>query len=139
MSPDAATLEHELNLYKGLVEVSALINGITESEQLLPAIMDVARRVFCSEAASLFLVNEQGELELTASRGGLSDSFKGRLIIPRGKGIAGSVLETGDPVLVEDAYAGPRFFPEADRKTGFRTRSILCAALERNGRKVGVL
>src|SRR5947209_4943526 len=45
MSLSPVLLERQLKLYKGLVEVSALINAITESRELLPAILEVARRV----------------------------------------------------------------------------------------------
>src|SRR3954466_6768672 len=92
MALDTASLEHQLQLYKGLVEVSALINGITESAALLPAILDVARRVFHAEAASLLLIKGADELDLVAARGGISPELAARkIIVPRGKGIAGWV------------------------------------------------
>src|ERR1700761_9824137 len=101
MSLSPVSLERQLNLYKGLVEVSALINAITESSELLPAILEVARRVMEVEAASLFLVNAGGELELTCARGGAIDTVDAnsegpRIIVPRGRGIAGWVLEHGE-------------------------------------------
>ena len=43
MNPDAARLEKLLHVYKGLVEVSALINGITDSAELMPAILEIGR------------------------------------------------------------------------------------------------
>src|SRR4051812_42149847 len=104
MALDTASLEHQLQLYKGLVEVSALINGITESADLLPAVLDVARRVLHADAASLLLVNDGGELELVAARGGVSNSIAGRVIVPRGKGLAGWVMEHGEPLCIADAY-----------------------------------
>src|SRR5271170_7831702 len=124
------SLERQLKLYKGLVEVSALINAITESRELLPAILEVARRVMEVEAASLFLVNADNELELTCASGGAmpgasASAPAARIIVPRGRGIAGWVLEHGEALLVADAYSDPRFFADADKKTGFRTRSIL--------------
>ena len=131
-----------MKLYKGLVEVSALINAITESQELLPAILEVARRVMDVEAASLFLVNGDGELELTCANGGAPPDANApakRIIVPRGRGIAGWVLEHGQPLLVADAYADPRFFADADKKTGFHTRSILCVPMQRNGKEIGVL
>jgi sigma-B regulation protein RsbU (phosphoserine phosphatase) len=144
MSVSPVSLERQLNLYKGLVEVSALINAITESSELLPAILDVARRVMEVEAASLFLVNAGGELELTCARGGALTTVDAgadgpRITVPRGRGIAGWVLEHGEALLVPDAYSDPRFFADADKKTGFRTRSILCVPLQRNGKEIGVL
>lgn len=139
MSPDLPTLQRELRVYKGLVEVSALINGITERSELLPAILDVARRVFDAEAASLFLVTDRDELELSAARGGVEATPDVRITVPRGKGIAGWVLDTGKPLLVRDAYSDPRFLADADRQTGFRTRSVLCVPLVREGKEIGVL
>jgi sigma-B regulation protein RsbU (phosphoserine phosphatase) len=138
MPDDAADLSRQLALYKGLVEVSALINAITDSRELLPAILDVARRVLEVEAASLFLVTPNRDLELACASGG-TGMPKVPLIVPRGRGISGWVLEHGEPLLVPDAYADPRFYPEADKKTGFRTRSILCVPLKRDGREIGVL
>lgn len=137
-----ALLERQLKFYKGLVEVSALINGITESKELLPAILDVARRVMEVEAASLFLVNADGELELACASGGSSVQTGApttKIIVPRGMGIAGWVLENSEALLVADAYADPRFFAAADKKTGFRTRSILCAPMRRGEVDIGVL
>ena len=136
MPPDR--LEKLLQLYKGLVEVSALINGITESAELMPAILAVARRVFDVQAASLFLVNADGDLEL-ASASGDGDIPATRLVVPRGRGVSGWVLEHREPLLVPDAYADPRFYREADAKTGYRTRSILCVPLARNDADIGVL
>ncbi len=138
MNPDADRREKLLQVYKGLVEVSALINGITDSEELMPAILDVARRVFHVQAASLFLVNAGGDLEL-ASASGEVDVPAAKIIVPRGQGISGWVRENRVPQLVPDAYADPRFYRDADRQTGYRTRSILCVPLTRNDSDIGVL
>lgn len=138
MPLEPTTIERQLQVYKGLVEVSALINGITDHDALLPEILEVARRVLNVEAASLFLLNDAGDLELSAARGGKPADL-GKLIVPRGRGIAGWVLEHGAPLLVADAYNDHRFFPEVDRKTGFRTRSLICVPLTRDGKQIGVL
>ncbi|MEA3210183.1 MAG: phosphoserine phosphatase RsbU/P [Chthoniobacter sp.] len=139
MPSDFATLERQLKVYKGLVEVSALINAITNSSELLPAILDVARRVMEVEAASLFLVTPQGDLEIACASGSNGAVPAQRIIVPRGRGISGWVLENKRSLLVPDAYADPRFFRETDKQTGFRTRSILCVPLLRKGKEIGVL
>lgn len=138
---DTARLQQQLEVYKGLVEVSALINGITDTDELLPAILDVARRVMNADAASLFLVNSDGDLDLAiaSKQDGASGPPPQRLIVPRGRGISGWVLAQGQSLLVPDAYEDPRFYREADKQTGYRTRSILCSPLVRNGKEIGVL
>jgi sigma-B regulation protein RsbU (phosphoserine phosphatase) len=129
-----------LKLYRGLVEVSALIYAITDFNELFAAILDVACRVMSAQAASLFLANPEGNLELAIARAsGAPEMPEASIIVPRGHGIAGWVLENRKSALVVDAYSDPRFYKEADRKTGFRTRSILCVPLLRDQKEIGVL
>jgi phosphoserine phosphatase RsbU/P len=133
-------LHRSLKIHKGLVEVSALINGITNYEALLKEVLDVARRVIGAEAASIFLVDEMnGNLRLEMDARGQKGVEKPGIVVPRGAGIAGAVFESGRAELVPDAYADSRFFRDADRKTGFLTRSILCAPLISGEKKLGVL
>lgn len=140
MSAEIEQSLRSLKVYKGLVEVSSLINAITDFNELLAAILDVARRVMTAEASSLFLTNADGNLELVIARGsGGREVTQGGIIIPRGHGIAGWVLANRKSSLVEDAYADPRFYPEVDKQTGFRTRSILCVPLLHDQKEIGVL
>ncbi|KAJ3048390.1 cGMP-specific 3',5'-cyclic phosphodiesterase, partial [Rhizophlyctis rosea] len=46
--------------------------------------------------------------------------------IPIGSGVAGWVAQTGVTARIEDAYTDKRFNQEADRKSGLRTRTMLC-------------
>lgn len=140
MSDEVESLRKSLKIYKGLVEVGSLINSIVDYGELLRAVLDVARRVMQAEAASLFLVNpETGALELSIATAGESSYVEPRISVPSGKGIAGWVFEHGEALLIPDAYADERFYKEADKQTGFRTRSILCAPLKHEGAVTGVL
>ena len=140
MSAEIASLRQSLQIYKGLVEVSVLINSITDYDELLRAILDVARRVILAEAASLFFVNERTDaLDLAISSFAEGQFTQPKISVPRGKGIAGWVAEHGEGLLIPDAYADDRFYKDADRQTGFRTRSILCVPLKRDGDVIGVL
>ncbi len=140
MPAEVESLRKSLQIYKGLVEVSGLINSITDYNELLRAILDVARRVILAEAASLFFVNETtGQLDLAITSYCEGQFAEPRISVPRGRGIAGWVAERGESLLIPDAYADDRFYKEADKQTGFRTRSILCAPLKHNGKVIGVL
>ena len=137
---EVESLRKSLSIYKGLVEVSGLINSITDYDELLRAILDVARRVILAEAASLFFVNkETGALELAITSSGQGQFIEPRISVPRGKGIAGWVLAHAQSILIPNAYADARFYKEADLQTGFQTRSILCAPLKHEGEIIGVL
>ncbi len=76
-----------------------------------------------AERASLMLVDdEQQALIMRISQ----DEEIELVSIPIGSGIAGAAARTGETIRIDDAYADPRFNPDIDKKTGFRTRSILC-------------
>ena len=56
------------------------------------------------------------------------------------KGIAGYVARTGRALNIPDAYQDDRFNPDFDKKTGYRTRSVLAAPMtDAQGHRVGVI
>jgi len=133
-------LQKSLAIYKGLVEVSGLINSITDHDALLRAILSVARRVMGAEAASIFLVEEgSGALRLEMDARGEENYERPGIVVPHGLGIAGWVFANDEAVCIPDAAADPRFYRTADAQTGFVTRSILCTPLRHDGKTLGVL
>jgi GAF domain-containing protein len=87
--------------------------------------MDAMIEEACSnlhcDRCSVFIVDEpRGEIWTRAARGTLQT-----IRIPLGTGIVGSVINSKKTANIEDAYNDPRFNPAIDRKTGYRTRSIL--------------
>ncbi len=137
---DCRPVEELLALYRGLVEVSTLINAITDFNELLTEIMDVARRVMRAEGSTLFLFDEPSdELRLVIARSATGEVLSAHQAVPRHGSVAGWVFEHGESALIPDAYADPRFFPGVDRKTGYRTRAILCVPLCRRGKPIGAL
>ncbi len=59
--------------------------------------------------------------------------------VKQGQGIAGWVAQHGEPVVLNDTYSDQRFFSGVDRKTGFRTSSMMCIPLQVEERTIGVL
>ncbi|HVT02045.1 MAG TPA: adenylate/guanylate cyclase domain-containing protein [Thermoanaerobaculia bacterium] len=58
---------------------------------------------------------------------------------PASDGIAGSVFRTGRTENIADAYTDPRFNQDVDRKTGYRTSSILAMPIvNKAGQRIGV-
>ena len=82
---------------------------------------------------SLYLVDEEHR-ELYIQNGTLM------LRLPLGSGIAGSVGQSGDTINITEAYQDERFNKSIDRKTGYRTKAILCCPLKSaSGDIVGVV
>ena len=59
--------------------------------------------------------------------------------LPVGKGIAGYVAQTGEIINIPDAYKDSRFNPDIDKRTGYRTRNMLCMPMKnKDGKIIGV-
>ena len=50
--------------------------------------------------------------------------------IPRGSGIVGAAVESGESVIVKDAYEDDRFNPEVDKQLGYRTRAVMAIPIK---------
>ncbi|MGC9194469.1 MAG: PP2C family protein-serine/threonine phosphatase [Syntrophobacteraceae bacterium] len=124
---------------KECFRVSGLINSSLQLDQVLENIMTTSRSILKADACSLMLVDEKsGDLVFEVAQGPVADKLKGGARISRGQGIAGSVLATGEPLLIENAYEDSRFNREFDKMTGYRTETILCVPLKIKDRVVGV-
>ncbi|WP_405221609.1 ATP-binding cassette domain-containing protein [Lentisalinibacter sediminis] len=96
-------------------------------ERALRAFTARVARLLDAERASLMLVDRAtGELVVRVSQ---DLPEMGEVRIPPGTGIAGAAAASGETIRIDDAYADARFNPEVDRRTGFRTRAVLCVPL----------
>src|SRR5262249_55420593 len=114
-----------LDKYTALVDISCRLNSEKNFDQLLKLIADEATKHLDAERATILILDkEKGELWAKIALG-VSDTlrFDSRL------GIAGAVLLSGKPIIVEDAYKSPLFYQSIDSTTGFHTRNILSVPL----------
>ncbi len=110
-----------------LLKVGMRLAAERNLDRLLDMIIEETTAVMNAERSSLFLIDgDTGEMWAKIAQG--VDVVEIRF--PVGVGIAGTVGKTGEIINIPDAYADPRFNPEFDKKTGYRTRSILCVPLQ---------
>ena len=106
------------------LEATALANDVAFRSMLKQGLFAFTRKLgqlINAERSSLFLVDgEYLELKVADNLDKL-----GRIRIPLGSGIAGAVAQTGQAIRIDDAYSDPRFNRSVDKKTGYRTRSII--------------
>jgi len=119
-----------------LLEVTTALSSELRLVPLLGKIMDTTKDLLNADRCTLFMSDQKtGELWSQVAQG--LDSYEIRF--PSHLGIAGTVFTTGETINIPDAYADNRFNPEVDKKTGYRTRSILCQPVRnKNGRTIGV-
>ncbi|MCB0282184.1 MAG: GAF domain-containing protein [Calditrichae bacterium] len=92
-------------------------------ERLLMLVIEEVNKLMDAERGTFYIVDqEKGELWSKVAQ--KAEILEIRLKI--GVGIAGHVAKTGDVINIPDAYKDDRFNPAIDKKTGYKTRSILC-------------
>src|SRR5215468_2706284 len=110
-----------LDKYTALVDISSRLNSEKNFDQLLNLIADEATKHVDAERATIFILDKaKGELWGKVALGVENTiRFDSRL------GLAGAVLIAGKPLVVEDAYRSPLFYPSIDSVTGYHTRNVL--------------
>jgi signal transduction histidine kinase/putative methionine-R-sulfoxide reductase with GAF domain len=132
-----ASLAREIRVSKALREVGTALGTTLDLDQLLELILDKITEAVEADRATLYLLDEAND-ELVSRIAQGQDVRSIRLKI--GHGIAGHVARTGKPLHVRDAYKDPRFSPEWDMLSGYRTRSILAAPMKNHlGKTIGVV
>jgi len=132
-------LHSMFNEITSLLEISYAVKSGNDLQTILEFVMDECMRIMKAEAASLMLMDkENNELEFRVALGPKGKDIKPfRLAV--GKGIAGWVAKYGKPLLIPDAYKDNRFNPDFDKKSGFKTKSILCVPMTYKSKIIGVL
>jgi GAF domain-containing protein len=123
---------------------AAVAAGVLASEEahrrLLQATVEVARGIFSAKAATVFLYDgETDELVFEAVAGAGSNSLIGERI-PSSTGIAGWVLVTRQPLVLEDVTEDPRWGGQAiAERTGYTPKGLMAVPLIHEEDPVGVL
>ena len=119
-----------------ILDVTRRLMSITDLDALLRDMATVTTQLLDADRATIFLVDrERGEIWSKVALG----TGAGEIRQAIGVGIAGLVAATGDTVNIPDAYDDPRFNPEPDQRTGYRTKSLLTFPMTgQNERVIGV-
>lgn len=120
--------------------VAAGVMGADEAHRsLLQATVEVARAIFGAKAASVFLLDEAAdELVFEAVAGEGEDELVG-MRFPADTGIAGWVLTTRQPLVIDDLTADARFSRRAAESTGYVPENMMAVPLLVEERALGVL
>jgi len=120
--------------------VAAGVVGSEESfRQLLQSVVEVARAIFGAQASSIFLLDEEAdELVFEAVAGQGAETLLGKRF-PSSTGIAGWVLVTRQPIVIEDVAEDPRFAKGVAEETGYVPKGLMAVPLLNEERVLGVL
>jgi transcriptional regulator with GAF, ATPase, and Fis domain len=119
---------------KTLLEYSSKIAKERELKKVLLLLTDLVKEIMEADRCSIFLYDRKKKTLWTIVAHGVE-----RIEINVDKGIAGYVFRTGEILNIPDAYKDPRFDRNVDKKTGYRTKTVLAVPLfDRNKNIIGV-
>jgi signal transduction histidine kinase/putative methionine-R-sulfoxide reductase with GAF domain len=130
-------LAREERIASALREVGNALGTTLDLDDLLELILGRLTDLLEADRSTLYLL-DQAKAELV-SRIVIGEQVRS-IRVRVGHGIAGTVAKTGKAIRLRDAYTDPRFEPEWDLFTGYRTKSMLAAPLKNHmGRTIGVI
>jgi len=136
MSEDSDKKLAQLNT---LIELTSLVNSTLDTLEVRKRAIEAATRLVNAEAGSLLLKDrENGELFFEVALGEKGERVK-EIRLKKGEGIAGWVAEKGEPVIVHDVQSDPRFFRDADVRSEFLTKDMICVPVKTKQKILGVL
>lgn len=117
-----------------LVKISRSITALTDIDELLKVIAEETKNAIQADRCTVFLWDKDTDELWSKVALGIDESKEIRF--PADKGLAGYVVKTGEALNIVDAYSDPRFNPEVDKNTGYRTKTILCMPIMNNNREI---
>jgi GAF domain-containing protein len=118
---------------------AGVFGGDDAFRALLQATVETARGIFRAKASSVFLLDEEtDELVFEAVAGEGSDTLVGKRF-PSSTGVAGWVLVTRQPLVVDDLSKDTRFSRGAAESTGYVPRGLMAVPLLSEDSALGVL
>ncbi|MDX1960403.1 MAG: SpoIIE family protein phosphatase [Leptospiraceae bacterium] len=126
-------------LLKEVIRVSGLINSSVNLDILLRDVMESVKTVFKTESCSILLVDkERNDLYFHIVAGDKQEELS-KIRVPMGKGIAGTVASSREPMIINDAQNDDRVYKVVDKESQFVTRNILAAPLVVNDEVIGIM
>jgi signal transduction histidine kinase len=125
--------------FKAAVRITSALFEHLALDELVVKALQIAIEVVSAECGSILLADPGSEQLIFHHSIGKSSVPSGTAI-PWEKGLAGTVFQSGDPIVIADAEKDHRHLESIDKLTGYRTRDLITLPLKRwEGDPIGVL
>ena len=115
------------------------VNKKTRLMDMLEQIITMTQYMLNAEAASILLFRDNDhELYFEVTSGPVGKALR-QVKLNTQYGIAGQVVRTGKPLIVNDVSRSANFHKLIDDTTGFHTKSLVCAPLSVHRKILGVI
>jgi len=138
--PSEGVERENITRLKLCYEVNKKAANNTRLPDMLEQVIMMTQSTLNADAASvlLFRDNNTQELFFEAATGPVGKALRAVKLNTQ-YGIAGQVVRTGKPLIVNDVSRSTNFHKMIDDTTGFITKSLVCAPLSVNNKVLGVI
>ena len=121
-----------------LSHISSAISGLRDLDTILRITLDNVLELIDSDIGGILLLDEETKTLYYRVQRGLSPKYAEEMRIPIGEGIAGSVAQSGESIVLEDISKDPRAaFPDLVSREGLR--GFASIPLKTKDRVIGVM
>lgn len=119
-----------------MLDITRKMAAMDSLDEVLYTLIALTSEEIGAERGSLFLNDEvTGELYSRVAQGNVNREIR----LLNSSGIAGHVFQSGEVLIIHDAYADARFNRSIDEQTGYVTHSICCVPIRTvKGEVIGV-
>ncbi len=120
--------------------VAAGVIGAEEAHSdLLHSIVQVARAIFGAKGSSIWLLDEDADELVMAAVARKEERHLLGMRMPSSQGIAGWVLTTRQPIVIEDVRSDPRHAKDVAERTGYVPEGLMAVPVLHEELALGVL
>ncbi|MBN1412972.1 MAG: SpoIIE family protein phosphatase [Spirochaetales bacterium] len=129
--------ERHIEDLRNILDLTRLLASDLSLDEILNIVLEASTRIIRADRSSLFLLDEENsELYSRIAQGSEISEIR----FPANKGIAGASVSTGKIINIPDCSNDRRFNADIDSRTGYKTRTLLCAPIRSfEGRIIGVV
>lgn len=127
---------------EAILRISMALPGYTALDKLLRYINSEVKLLLGTDGSIVILLDEdKKELYFMGAvyEDRATEKRAEEIRFPADKGVAGKVIKTGEPVIVNDTSSDPDFYSMVDNQLGYQTLNILDVPLRSHDRIIGVL
>jgi len=136
---DRIKTARQISYFNTYLTVSSLLAKPIGLHELMESVLYFCTEVVSSEEASVLLLDDDRTNFRFYQTEGPSRSLLTGESFPVSVGIAGSVLRSRQPEIIDDVQNDPRFYGRFDSKSGVLTRNMIVIPLVAENEPVGVL
>lgn len=119
-----------------MLRLSSQLANERDPAEIVERLSEVTRSFLGVDICSIFL-HDAKRRELCSF---VQQKSESEIRFSDDKGIAGHVFHTQQPMIINDPYSDPRFNPEVDKQTQYKTNTIMALPIVgKNGKTLGVV